>query len=69
MEKLELKVISTTGSNSNHVQLFINDDDCGYLYLNDNELESLNRVFRYSQSQFEYEYVDTGKDDESYDKQ
>ena len=69
MEKIELKVVSVTKNNSNHVQLFIDGGDCGYLYLNDDELQALSTVFRYGQAQFGYDYDDPQKGSDLYDKQ
>ncbi len=45
MSTIELNVTSSSNSGSLHVQLLIDGDDCGILYLSQNEYNKLNRVF------------------------
>ena len=59
-DDIELKITNKTSSNSYHIQLLINGDDCGCLYLSSEEFELVDRVLRYGQSQHDdYNYKQT----------
>ena len=56
MNNIELEIIDVKSNNSHHIKLLVDGEDCGYLYLSLEELELLDKVFRYGQAQYDYTY-------------
>ena len=63
MDAIDLRIISEPNSNSKHVQVLINGNDCGYLYLTSEEYkfvvssfklseDNLRCVFRHDEDEF-----------------
>lgn len=46
MNKLKLLVTNKTNSNSTHCKLFIDNEDCGVLFLSERELDTLYGILR-----------------------
>ena len=66
MNNIKLEIVDTKSNDSYHIKLLIDDEDCGYLYLSSEELDTLDKVFRYGQTQYDYKYK-KGNDAEGYD--
>jgi len=49
MEVVELKIVSRTSDDGYHVQLMINGNDCGYLYLSSNEYNFVVKTLKLSE--------------------
>ena len=52
MDKIELKIIDKTSAGSYHVEFILNNDNCGILYLTQDEFDSVDRLFRLSDSDY-----------------
>lgn len=50
MEAIDLRVISEPNATTKHVQLLINGNDCGYLYLSNNEYNFIVQTFKLSEN-------------------
>ena len=60
MKNIEFKLISTTSSNSKHIQVNVDNNDCGVLYLSVSEFELLDKILRYGQvldTDYTYNYI------------
>jgi len=51
MIAVELNIISKTSNDSNHVQLIMNGNDCGYLYLSQLEYNFIVNSFKQSENE------------------
>ena len=45
-KSIQLSIVQTTSTGSLHVQLLIDDEDCGILYLTQDEYDHLDLVIR-----------------------
>lgn len=50
MVAVEINIVSKTSNDSNHVQLILNGNDCGYLYLTKSEYEFVVDTFKSSEN-------------------
>ena len=59
MDKIELRIIDKTNTGSYHVEFILNNDNCGILYLTQDEFRTLERILRMS----DVDYNRTGDDE------
>ena len=57
MNDIKLSVVSTTSSGSMHVQILINEEDCGIMYLSETEYSLIDKIMKRGTMELEYSYT------------